>query len=203
MRQLVLINKIVIFRFDIQKTIKALEISSHNELCKKYTANDADKIAMFYRNNDYGIFMTTDEIIQEFGKNNEFFGIEISSKIVAGMWIHSGRVDIKAPSFQALKDKYRSTVQFQNDTIYSSHNLVDKSFRNQHLYTNLLKSVLFLKKGSVDNYIFITGYNNKKMINSALKYNGQIIGVAYVFRLLKYIWLIKSHFFGEKYWKNI
>lgn len=204
MGKIVLIKKTIIFNINIKNSLKCIDISDSDfKDCVRCSLFDADKIARFYKENEYDIFTSEQEIEEEFKRGSDFFGIIKNSRIVAGMWIHTGIVDINAPSFEALKDRRRHVVFFDDKSVYSSHNLVDPKYREQHLYSQLLKYVLFTKQKDADNYIYITGFDNEKMIVSGIKYNGQIIGIAFAIRLFKYIWIKKYYSFGPKYWKSI
>ena len=94
-------------------------------------------------------------------------------------------------------------IVFNDDTVYSSHNLVDLKYRGQHLYSRLLKYTLLDNKNLARNYIYITGLDNQKMIRSGLKYNGQIIGITSITRVFKYFWIRKKCYFDEIYWKAV
>ena len=117
MRKLFLIKKICVFKFDIKRTVEEFKLN-YCENCRKLCIDEADKISDFYIHNNYGMYNTIEEIQSEYAKGYEFYGLINDSKIVAGMWIHKGKVDFKAPSFEALKCRHRNIVVFDNDTIY-------------------------------------------------------------------------------------
>lgn len=202
MGRIIHFKKIAIFCFDIKRTVKALELNKMPKNCKNIDKCYASSIATFYRNNNYGMYLTTGEVEAEFEKGYQFYGVYKENDIVAGMWIHSGDVNFNAPSFEALKEKHSHTVHFHDRTIYSSHNLVTPEYRGNHLYSTLLQAVLFSEKEKADYYIYITGFDNEKMINSGIKFNGQIIGIAYILRLFKYIWFRKRYLFGDRHWES-
>ena len=195
-------NKIAIFCFDIKRTVKLLEINEMPTNCKNIDRSDAEWIVEFYRNNNYGMYLTLSEVEKEFEKGYKFYGVKKDNEIVAGMWIHSGNVNFDAPSFEALKEKHNHIVHFHDRTIYSSHNLVTSKYRGNHLYSTLLEAVLYSERENADYYIYITGFDNTKMIKSGIKFNGQIIGIAYILRFFKYIWFRKRYFFGDKHWES-
>lgn len=204
MGRLIFLKKICVFKFDIKRIVKAFNLNDYYyENCRKYCIDEADKISDFYIRNNYGLYTTSEEIKSEYAKGYEFYGLATDSKILAGMWIHKGKVDFKAPSFEALKSDHRHIVVFDDDTVYSSHNLVDSEYRGKHLYSKLLLSVLRDKQDKADYYIYITGFDNKKMIQSGLKYGGQIIGISFICRFFKYIWIRKYYSFGNKHWNSI
>ena len=202
MGRIVHFKKIAIFCFDIKRTVKAFALNTMPQNCKNIEKCDASSIAAFYRNNHYDMYLTTGEVEAEFEKGYEFYGVYKDNEIVAGMWIHSGDVNFNAPSFEALKEKHNHIVHFHDRTIYSSHNLVTPKYRGNHLYSTLLQAVLFSEREKADYYIYITGFDNEKMINSGIKFNGQIIGIAYILRLFKYIWFRKRYLFGDRHWES-
>ena len=184
-----LINSTLVFRFDISEVTRSFDIQTVDGFqFKEYTLREnLVDIAKFYRRNGYKTFTTAEEIALEM-ESSRFFAICYSQNVVAGMWLHEGIVDINAPSFESLKLKHKHVVKFEENTVYSSNNLVDKSFRGCHLYSTLLLNVLHNIKDK-KNYIIITGFDNRVMIESSYKYLGQIVGAVRTIRLFKCLWI--------------
>lgn len=157
MNKFFLKNDTVIIRFNIPYVC-----GIYSEVChtgdfqyKQCSKIDVNKIVGFYKRNQYGIFLTPDEVLREFEKGNSFHAIFHYDEIVAGLWIHQGIVDIPAPSFEAFKLKHSHFVKFNDGVVYSSHNLVDVDFRGRHLYSMLLLNTLYnYEKKKKTTYIF-------------------------------------------------
>ena len=200
-----LTNRTCIIRFDIQKVNTLFGMPELGDYSYKvFDITEASGISEFYKKFGYTDFSTQEKVEKQYEEGNVFHGIVLSNRVVAGLWIHEGIVDIKAPRFEALKKKHKQRVKFSDDTIYSSHNLVDKEFRGNHLYSRLLISVINSYRDKKINYIIITGENNQKMINSSIKYLGQIIGFATTTRLIRFIWIHSQKlFYPGEYWTNI
>lgn len=191
--RLCLINKTLIIRFDINKVVSLFNPPTINGFYFRecISGKDSDDITEFFRKNNYSTYLTCDAVETEL-ENSRFFAIYNAEYIVAGMWLHEGTVNISAPSFEALKAKHNHVVKFEKDVVYSSHNLVDTSYRGKGLYSMLLLNTLStIRKNNNDKkyYFIITGYDNKKMIDSSNKYMGQIVGAVTTIRLFKYIWI--------------
>ena len=202
MGRLFLKKSVLIFKLNIRNSIIFISENKCSDIdCKKLSYDDSAIISSFYLRNNYNIYSNETEVKDEFNKGSYFYAVLLKGEVIAGMWIHRGQVDIKAPSFESLKYNSSQTIVFNDDTIYSSHNLVDLNHRGKHLYSTLLKYTLLDNKNTANNYVYITGLDNEKMIKSGLKYNGQIIGITYVIRIFKYFWIRKKCYFGEIYWK--
>lgn len=202
-RHLYLCNDTVIIRFNIQNSLKCWE----EELDQgRYTyvaavASDAAAISEFYIRNGYSQY-TLSTVEAEYERQNQFHAIYDGSRIVAGMWIHRGVVDVNAPSFRALKEHRNHVVCFDADTIYSSHNLVEEAYRGKRLYSMLLYNVFRYHQNDFRFYVIITGMDNKKMLNSSLHYMGQVVGYARTIRLFRRFWLRFPHFFVPLSWHS-
>lgn len=203
--RLCLINKTLIIKFDIKKVIAIFDIPTVDGFYFRecISGKDINDIVEFYTKNNNSLYSSFEEVEAELQKSR-FFAVYNSEHIVAGMWIHEGIVDITAPSFEALKLRHKHVVKFEENVVYSSHNLVDKSFRGQGLYTMLLLNTLYHIRNK-KYYIIITGYGNKKMVESSCKYLGQIIGAMMTIRLFKYLWIRKTliPIIEGGYWKSI
>ena len=191
LNRLCLINKTLIIRFDIEKVTSVFNIPTVNGYYFKecISGEESNDIAEFYRKNNYSTYITREAVEAEL-RNSRYFAILDSKNIVAGMWIHEGTVNISAPSFEALKTNHNHVVKFARDVVYSSHNLVDLSYRGKGIYSMLLLSALSaIRNSDKKYYLIITGYDNKRMIDSSYKYMGQIVGAVTTIRLFKYIWI--------------
>lgn len=133
-------------------------------------------MSRFYKDNGRNDF-TIDFLKDEYKQGASFHSIEIEGRIVSGMLIHTGYVYVNAPSFLAFQEKNDQGILLDNDTIYSSHNIVDPSYRGKHLYSMLLYKVLEQYKMSKKNYLLMTGADNSKMLKSSFEHHGEVIGI--------------------------
>ena len=204
-KKIYLKNNIVITLFNIEKVTNLYkEVQNNNYLYKSCDIDDIDDIVDFYRNNNYNLFVTSKEVLEQFKMGNKFYAIFDLDRIVAGLWVHEGIVDIAAPSFEAFKLKHKHIVLFSDGVLYGSHGLVDFSYRGRGLFSSLFLSTLWdYKDKNKNSYIHINGFDNKKMISLNMEYMGQIIGLVRVVRIFKYIWVKKRLIIDNKYWKSI
>lgn len=200
-------NISLIFKFNIDEVLLTFEDIDLNDMNYKYVCNeqgDEEIISEFYYKHGRKEY-NADFVKFLYCHGSVFHSIRRKDAIIAGMWIHCSYLFLCDPSFFVFQNKRDDAISFNGDVIYSGHNIIDEKFRGKHLYSLLLFCVLKHYSGEKKSYIYMTGIESVKMINSAIKHNAKLIAIIKYKRILSFIWKKKELYMDkrEKCWRII